>query len=122
MAEEKILKDEIMSEEQLENVVGGTRGQLSCDTKFLHALGVMDHFYEPYYCEKHMSEVAGEINSALQRAGIRELRIDTSLTRGNTYYLRKGEYTGVLVAPREDIYGEICDKLGKPDFDYSKFL
>ena len=118
----EILKEEIMNEEQLENVVGGTRGQLSCDTKFLHALGVMDHYYEPYYCEKHMSEVASEINSALQKAGFRELRIDTSVSGGNTYYFRKGEYTGVLVAPREEIYGEICDKLGKTDFDYKKFL
>ena len=40
----EIINSELMNEEQLGAVVGGTRGELSCDTKFLYTLEIMDHY------------------------------------------------------------------------------
>ena len=35
MADEKILKDEVMSDEELDNVAGGSPGQTADDSRFL---------------------------------------------------------------------------------------
>lgn len=120
----EILKDEIMSEEQLENVVGGTRGQLSCDTKLLNALGVMDHFYEPYYCQTHMSEVEAEVNAALKtlgesKNGAKRFSVQANLEGGNNY--RVGNWANPN-CPRSVMYKMIAEAAGQPDFDFSKFL
>lgn len=124
MAEEKILKNEIMSEEQLDNVVGGTRGQLSCDTKLLHALGIMDHFYEPYYCETHTSEVEAEVNSALKTLGSSKhgatgFSVEASIDGNNKYTV--GNWANPN-CPRSVMYKMIAEAAGQPDFDVSKFL
>lgn len=120
----EILKDEIMSEEQLENVVGGTRGQLSCDTKLLNALGVMDHFYEPYYCQTHTSEVEAEVNAALKtlgasKHGAKNFSIQANLDGDNSY--RVGNWANPN-CPRNVMYKMIAEAAGQPDFDVSKFL
>ena len=45
MAEEKILKDDLLSEEELDKVAGGTIAETVKDTQFLHALGLLDRAY-----------------------------------------------------------------------------
>ena len=85
MAKE-ILNGELMNEEELDEVVGGSHGELSCDTKFLYVLGIINHYYEPGYVETHMSEVANEIETALARRGnSHSLKIYTALNNNNTY-------------------------------------
>ena len=37
----EILKDEIMSEEELDNVAGGTAAEMAKDTAFFHAVGLI---------------------------------------------------------------------------------
>lgn len=41
MAEEKILQDEILSDEQLDGVAGGSEAQSRMDTKFLREINAM---------------------------------------------------------------------------------
>ena len=117
MAKE-ILKDEILTEEELDNVAGGSRGELSCDTKLLNALGVMDYFHEPGYCEKHMTEVQGDVNDALQ--GVDALKgfsvTSVDVKGANTYSINGKEVS------RVKFYRSICNALGKPDFEYKKYI
>ena len=122
----EILKEEIMNEEQLDAVVGGTRGQLSCDTKFLNALGVMDHFYEPYYCQTHTSEVAGEINAALKtlgraKNGAKGFSVQANLEGSNNYRYRVGFWNSHNCS-RSAMYKMIAEAAGQPNFDVSKYL
>ena len=122
----EILKEEIMNEEQLENVVGGTRGQLSCDTKLLNALGLMDHHYEPYYCQTHMSEVEGEVNAALKtlgraKNGAKGFFVQASNEGSNNYHYRVGFWKSHNCS-RGAMYKMIAEAAGQPDFDYKKFL
>ena len=120
----EILKEEIMNEEQLDAVVGGTRGQLSCDTKLLNALGIMDHSYEPYYCQTHMSEVEAEVNAALKtlgatKNGAKGFSIQASNEGGNNY--RVGNWRNPN-CPRSVMYKMIAEAAGQPNFDVSKYL
>ena len=121
MATEK-LTSELMNEEQLDAVVGGTRGELSCDTKFLYALGLMNRQYEPGYCEGNMNSVVREVTSALRNLGIR-IRIDTHLERKNDYVLgaERPDEVG-LSTTRHDLYKMVCEKAGKPDFNFTKYI
>ena len=114
----EILKNEILTEEELDNVAGGTRGELSCDTKLLNALGVMDYFYEPGHCESHMSEVQGEINDYLKDSGVlKGFSVSaTKLDGANSYKIGDKE------VPRAKFYHDVCQALGKPDFNWKQFL
>ncbi len=117
MAKE-ILKDEILTEEQLENVAGGTRGELSCDTKFLNALGVMDYFLEPGYCENHMTEVQGDVNEALQSVeALKGFSVTSVDVKGANTYSIDGK-----AVSRVKFYRSICKALGKDDFEYKKYI
>ena len=50
MKDEKILNEEVLSEEELEGVAGGSLSAMVKDTKFLHALGLMDPTMELAGC------------------------------------------------------------------------
>ena len=118
----EILKGEMMNDEQLDAVVGGNRGELSCDTKFLHAIGLMDHYYEPSYCGSHFLEVADEVNSALKKTGRYGVGI-TYNPNANNKYLLVELGTGVgWYTKRAELYQVICNAIGRPDFDYRQFL
>ena len=122
----EIISSELMNEEQLDAVVGGTRGQLSCDTKFLNALGIMDHYYEPSYIESHMglvtTEVTAAFNNALNRAFVDRVHIDASVGGNNIYKLGHFPPTISKNVSRRELYQKVCAAVGKPDFDYSKYL
>ena len=121
----EILNGEMLNEEQLDKVVGGTRGELSCDTKLLHALGFMDHFYEPYYCQTHTGEVEAEVNAALAKLpgeskyGASGFSIKANLDGSNSYNVASWLNHD---CDRRSMYKMICEAAGKPDFDYKKYL
>ena len=46
MTEEKILKDEVLDDEELKQVSGGSRSQTSWDSYFLKRIGYMDETYD----------------------------------------------------------------------------
>ena len=117
MAKE-ILKDEILTEEELDNVAGGTRGELSCDTKLLEAVGVMDFSYNAGYCENHMTEVQSEVNGYLKENDkLKDFSIATvKLDGANTYKI------GDKTVSRAKFYDSICKALGKDDVNWQKYL
>ena len=120
----EILNGEMLNEEQLNEVVGSTRGELSCDTKFLHALGFMDHYYESYYVENHVYEVADEVrvafNNALDGAFGYRMHIDASVSGNNTYKLLHFPFS--MNVTRCELYQKVCEAVGQPDFDYEKYM
>ena len=120
----EIINSELMNEEQLNAVVGGTRGELSCDTKFLHAIGLMDHFYDPGYVENHADEVAAEVRAAIQKTGDRDVQIDYYADGKNEYYLSEFVPGGrsSQMTSRRKLYESICMSVGKPDFNYEQYL
>ena len=121
---EEILNSELMNEEQLNEVVGGTRGELSCDTKFLYALGLMDNYHEPGYVENHVDEVAGEVSSALKKIGI-DVKVFYSSNGANGYLVTRyfpGGPAEFQFTDRSAMYQIVCDAVDKPDFDYKKYL
>ena len=119
----EILDSELMNEEQLNAVVGGTRGELSCDTKFLYALGLMDDYHEPGYVENHVDEVAADISVAVKKIGI-DVSIRYSSNGANGYQVTRYFPGGPesQFTSRSAMYKIICDAVGKPDFDYKKYL
>ena len=117
MAKE-ILKDEILTEEELDNVAGGSRGELSCDTKLLEAVGVMDYSYSPGYCESHMTEVQGELNQIM--AGNEKLKdfsiASVDVKGANTYKI------GDKTVSRAKFYNSICKALDNTDVNWKHYL
>ena len=116
--ENEINKEEVLTEDELEQVAGGTRGELSCDTKFLNALGVMDITHEPGYCQNHMTDVRKEINSYLQdNSNLTGFKVSAVSVNGENTYRIHGKKV-----PRSKFYHDICQALGKSNFDYKQYL
>ena len=123
MATEK-LTSELMNEEQLDAVVGGSRGELSCDTKLLYALGLMNHYYEPAYIENHAREVASEVSATLKRTLHLNVLVYYS-SNGTNKYLMTGYYPSGQrgrLTTRPFMYQIICNSAGKPGFDFTKYI
>ena len=121
----EILNGELMNEEQLNAVVGGTRGELSCDTKLLYALGLMPNFHEPGFCGSHAEEVAREIGRAVEKTGRLEMNVSYSSNGSNKYHVKEslpdGGWASHFVT-RAEAYRLICKAAGQPDFDYEKYM
>lgn len=102
------------------------RCDLSKDTKFLHALGLMDYEYEPGYCRANMDEVQAEINAVIYN--LRSTREGFT----STHFLVKAntdgtnEYTvgnwAQPECPREAMLGMIANAAGKPNFNIQNYL
>ena len=118
----EIINSEMLNEEQLNAVVGGTRGELSCDTKFLHALGLMDHYYEPYYVGQHWREVTAEVSAAVKKTGSLGVGITYYSKRDNKYLLALVDLGVAWHKTRAEMYHAICRAVGKPRFDYKPYL
>ncbi len=70
MADEKILKEENLSDEELENVAGGTYTETAGDTKFLYEHGLMDYWrYTSTLAFTWLSD-SKEVDAAWAKAGI----------------------------------------------------
>ena len=120
----EIFKGEMMNEAQLDEVVGGSRGELSCDTKFFHALGLLDSYHEPGYVENHVDEITAEITAAVQKIGNLNLKITYSPNGKNQYLFTEYDSGGVVsrTATRDYLYKTICKAVGQPDFNYKQYL
>ena len=121
----EILKDEILSEEELDGVAGGTIAQTVKDTQFLHALGLIDKSYTAAECEKNIGHVSEVINEAVWKAsGIHYhwgYSVDVNANSANTYsYYANGEDTKSFT--REEFLKIVCHEAGKPNFDYKPYL
>ena len=99
---------------------------LSCDTKLLHALGLMDHEYDAHYCQIHRQEVEDEVNAITLNLGRTKYGYHSRKFKVRAYDDGHNEYFVGNWArpecPREEMYKMIAEAAGKGDFDTSRFL
>ena len=113
MAEEKILKDELLSDEQLENVAGGTLDETAADTRVLKKLGLRidGRSAEDLIEFSKFSEAAIEVSQIFKRFGI---RVDQYWGPKTNKYYRDGQEIS-----RELAFKIVAKNLGKPMPDLS---
>lgn len=119
----EIKKDEILSEEELEQVAGGTIAETVKDTQFLHALGLMDRSYTAADCKNNFTAISNEIDDAIFHLVGNHSGYYTNPSKdsANTYHFRsEGEETQNLT--REQFLQRICYAAGKGNFDYKPYL
>ena len=115
MKDEKILAEERLNDEELEEVVGGTANELSRDTVFLKAVGLFDISYKPNQLKgAKLDNVVGMVNGVLSRYG---LKVEVNESIGNRYFEGNLE-----LRSQGEFYRRICESLDKPDFNYTKYL
>ena len=72
MAEEKTLKDEVMSEEQLDQVAGGNRDELALDTQLFNAMGERSKAYDlEDITNTNVNGISAKITSLYSKLGIK---------------------------------------------------
>ena len=106
--------------------LGVTCNELSCDTKLLNALGLMDHYYEAPYCTQHKEEVLDEVNAIttrLQRTkhGFTSRNFEVCVKPDGTNEYFVGNWAEPA-CPRNEMYKMIAEAAGQPYFDVSQFL
>lgn len=113
MKDEKIFEEELLSDEELENVAGGTLNEMVKDSKFLHALGLMDRAYSAKEIKDNKTGISTLINEAFGSQGM-WVEAETGLKNvyGDDDY---NDYT------RAQAYKALADKV-KPGFNYRKYL
>ncbi len=101
MTDEKITNDEILNEEQLDEVAGGTLAEIKNDIYRFKLLGVLSNYTD------EVDEYA--LKNAFARFGI---SASTKFASGNNYvYTMDGrEYD------RNTVWNFICDKMNRPRF------
>ena len=110
MADEKILKDEVLTDEQLDGVAGGTKQQNIADLKFLQEIGVLkgDFDSEHEWIMQDQSKIAWAQVGVVALAGV--------TNTPNRYYDSKGKEIS-----RADAY-KIAAKKMHSKIDYSHYL
>ena len=119
----EILKDEIMSDEELDKVAGGYVDELVKDIKFLNAVGIQTPNYSLDYIKNNAREVGCELSKALHFATGTNLTVYGDDEFANDYRIASydmGEDDTYLT--RSEFYQQVCNALGKPGFDYKKYL
>ena len=86
----EILKDEILSEEELDNVAGGTLKEVSLDLEFLRDIGFDVQQRNKNYIYNYFSEVANQLRSTWLQAGVRCQTISNSDYTKNVYTDQSG--------------------------------
>jgi len=98
MTDEKILKDEILKEEQLDNVAGGSNFETDNDIKRFQKLG---------FISKNTTTPLQDLYDAFQRFGIVANKNDI---RANEYFNINNDRK---FKTREDAWDYIYEKLGR---------
>ena len=115
MKDEKILAEERLNDEELEEVVGGSANELSRDTIFLKAVGLFDVSYEPEQLKgEKLDNVVGMMNGVLAKY---DLKVEVDEKGGNRYLMYGEEFRS-----QGEFYRQVCYGLRKLDFDYTKYL
>ena len=116
MKDEKILNEEVLSEEELEGVAGGSLSAMVKDTKFLHALGLMDRAYSAKEIKANEYEIGLLINEAFGSQGMWA----EAYISGKHSYGGEGISDGSGIS-RAQAYKELANRV-KPGFNYKKYL
>ena len=113
MAKEKILKDEIMKEEELEQVAGGNRDELSLDTKLFNAMGGRMEAYDLYQItNNNVNGIAARVSSLYGKLGIKVEYNDFGASR----YSKNGQPIS-----RNDAVVAALNEAGYHDMDPKQF-
>ena len=121
----EILKDEILSEEELDGVAGGTIAQTVKDTQFLHALGLIDKAYTAAECKQDLGYVSEVINTAvwnLTGTNHSAYGVGVNENSANTYSYNDFGMDISENFTREEFLSTVCRLAGKPNFDYKPYL
>ena len=123
MADEKILQDEILSEEQLEEVVGGSTGEFVRDTQLMKALNLIPNAYNAKQLQGgNLGKVNDMMNGVLAKFN---LAIKVDANGANSYFSLHTD-SPFPIAPtklsRADFCQTLCESSGHGDFNYSKYL
>lgn len=89
MADEKKIAGEIMSDEELDNVAGGTGGQTYNDSKLLYEYGFADTWHTDLHFMFHWGDSA-EVDEGWRKAGITCV---TKPFKDNQYFMDGKEIT-----------------------------
>ena len=111
-----------MSDEELDKVAGGTIAETVKDTQFLHALGILDRAYTASEVQSNFQDIFDKINMApaLNGAGFFISASDVYENDYRILALEMGEDDEWM--SRSEFYKRLCEHVGKPDFDYKKYL
>ena len=123
MKDEKVLNEEVLSEEQLEEVVGGAVRDLSRDSIFMHALGLTARAFKPEQLNGNNFQVAVDMmNGALAKHGLGIRARRDSENYYESFYRNQDGSGGGTTMTRNEFYGRLCEIAGKAGFDYAKYL
>lgn len=118
----EIFKEEIMSEEELNGVSGGTIAELVADTQFLHDIGILERSYDVKQIAEHFGLVNEIVNRALYNYHFAiEAERDESTAANWGYRFEYSKY-GSKATRRDVFYQKVCAAAGKPDFNYQQYL
>lgn len=112
MAEEKILQSEMMSDEELEGVAGGTYAELREDVDFLKNVGLLDKNFSGN--DDQMSLKVNQIVSKFKFQVI----VDP---HGKNIVRHFNRHNQPRNSSRELMHDAILREISKPDFDFSQF-
>lgn len=112
---DKNLKNEVMSDNELDGVAGGTEYETMKDSQFLHAIGLLDRTYSLEDIEENGDAIRSAVNDAFGKV---DMYADASDRYRNTYGEKEGLYGEV---GRAEAYKILC-QVYKPGFDYKQFL
>ncbi len=87
MADEKLLQDELLSDEQLDEVIGGSIGNCALDSRFLYEHGLMDNFHSADDFFNNWESYYPELQAAWKKAGI---FMDSQIEFPNSYFAGSG--------------------------------
>ena len=118
MAEEKILKDEILDDEEIKQVSGGSRSQTSWDSYFLKRIGYMDETYDTLIATWGSGSAA--IKAGWEKVGI---KANTYRSDYNEYFDKNNNNKKIT---RKEAYTLALQRKGFNDiaihdFDFDKY-
>ena len=116
MKDEKVLQDEVLSEEELEDVAGGTDDETVKDATFLYSIGILPEFSTAEKLKADRENVERAVRGTFADYGI---TVNISATGENIYRESKN---GAPPITRAQAYAIVADSFGKPDFNYKKYL
>lgn len=110
----EILKNEILTEEQLGNIAGGNRDELALDTQLFNTMGGRIKAYDlADITNTNVRGITGKINSLYSKLGI---KVEYNDLGASKYYIN-----GKCI-PRNQIVMEALNRAGYHNVDSKQFM
>ena len=109
----KILKDEILKDEQLDKIVGGNRDELALDRELFNAMTPRRSPFEEEITNRNYKQIAAKVGCLWQKFGITMKYNDT----GASNYYVDGKWT-----PRNEAIKTVLFRAGYHDINPDQFM